>query len=121
MPTLLQNAATWHAGKMKQAAGREVSILQGANIYEEIDGWFDSHNYEVEDNEGFRTSLRVYDWRFLATDLPSGFKFRAGDQIQEAVSTEIHIYEVLPMPGLPASESADSHDVIVIAHCKKVM
>lgn len=121
MPNLLQRAATWHGGQMKAAAGRVVEVRQGENSYEDITAWHQLVNYEVVDNEGYGTSVQAWEWRFLVSDLPSGFVFREGDWIIETnVDETADRYEVLPIGGRPCDENADSSGLQITVRTKRV-
>jgi hypothetical protein len=120
MPNLLQRGATWHGEKMKTAAGRVVQVTQGENVHDATDAWHELQDYSVMDNEGFVTSVHSWDWRFMATDLPSGFEFRDGDLIKETIGDVISTYEVMPIGSEKCWKPADSSSIQITVHTKQV-
>lgn len=120
MPNTMQSAAAWLGGQLKTHAGRVVSVRQGATTHTGLTGWCGMHEHEVEDPGGFYTKAKFYDWEFVASDLPEGFRFRSGDEVLETVDGTVRRYEVLPVGAEPELEEMDSSGVLLKAHTKRV-
>lgn len=120
MPTAMQSAAAWLGSQLKTHAGRTVSVERGGSAVATPTGWCGMHEHEVTDLEGFDVKAKTYDWEFTAEDLPSGFRFRAGDEVVEMVDSVERRYEVLPIGSEPETEEMDSSGVLIRVHTKRV-
>lgn len=117
----MQSAAAWLGAELKTHAGRVVSVRQGATTHTGLTGWCGMHEHEVEDPGGFYTKAKSYDWEYVASDLPDGFRFRAGDEVIETVDGVVRRYEVLPLSAAePEQEEMDSAGVLLKVHTKRV-
>lgn len=123
MTNVLQDAAAWLAGQLKEKAGRTVTYSRNEFRSNPITGWVAKKEYESVGSDGLQTLVTSFDWTFEATDIVvngSQITPRPGDIITEIINGTTIIYEVLPIENRPATEWQDDAGVMVIARTRKV-
>lgn len=121
MPNLMQNAATWLGGQLQTAAGRTVSIRQGAKYVTGIVATVAMLEYQVIDAEQFMTVVQSYDWTFVKADLDAaGIELREGALLTESLNGEAREYESMSIGKRPAVEDLDTSGILLTLHTKRV-
>jgi hypothetical protein len=121
MPNLMQNAASWLGGQLQTAAGRTVSIRQGAQFVSGITAWMEGKEYQVADAEGFLTSVQACNWTFVRADLDAaGITLREGAIITETLNGVAREYSAMPIGNLPCvEEDFDTSGILLMIHTKR--
>ena len=119
MPNLLQDGATWLGARLKESAGRTVTIRQGRTTLTEITATVAMQEYDVKDEDGIATTLLSYDWLFTTADL-SGLEFRDDTQIEESMSGVTSRYEAMLIGDKRVAENADTSGILTLLSTRKV-
>jgi hypothetical protein len=117
MTNVLQLGAQWLGDSLKQAAGRVVSVTDGANTVHGVTATLALAEYETLDDEAFPITVRSFDWVFEAADVEA-VALRAGTRITDDTGA---IYEVAPMSTRPAVEDNDTSGIMLLVHSKRVI
>lgn len=123
MTNVLQDAAAWLAGQLKEKAGRTVTYSRNGFDSAAITGWVAKKEYESVGADGMQTLVTSFEWSFEATDIVvngSQITPRSGDIITETLNGTTIVYEVLPIENRPETEWQDDAGVMVIARTRKV-
>jgi hypothetical protein len=123
MTNVLQDAAAWLAGQLKEKAGRTVTLTRGGVASGSITGWVSQKEYEVVGTDGILTSVTAFEWSFETSDLViSGSQVTPSDgySITEVLNGRTIVYEVLPITGKPCSEWLDSSGVMTLVRTKRI-
>lgn len=118
MADLLSSGASWLAGKLKNFAGRSVTYRRGSTSYSGLTATHQSQLYDVIQEDGIATSVRLDDFIWTYADLP--VKPRQGDLIIETINGVEQSFEVRPIGDLPCWELMESSESLAIVHTKRV-
>lgn len=119
MPDLMQSAATWLAGKLKNNASQSVTYMRGSQqIGSDLKATYGDTRQEVDTEYGI-VSWESKDFIFTAADLTldgNVIEPQRGDKIVNHLG---NVYEALDVPGGKCFRR-DPQEVIVRVHTKQV-
>lgn len=114
MPNLMQRGAAFLGEKLKSAAGRSVTLTQGATTLA-ITSWHARHEYEVVDEQGLPEKVASYDWSIVEEDL-DGLVLRPGATITDGSA----VYEAMAIGTRQCVERLDSSGVLLTLHTRQI-
>ena len=120
MVDLLQSGATWLAGQLKNSVSQSVVYRRGASFVT-LSGTISHQQREVENTAGNITLWENWDLIITAADLilsSSVVLPKRGDTWERTVGSELHVYEVLSLPGEDVYRYSDSHHTMLRIHSK---
>lgn len=119
---LIQDAATWLAGQLKEAGGVTVSYRRGSGSVS-LTATASMHRYEVVDSEGFGIMALSRDYIVTAEDLlisSEEITPRSGDRIVETIRGTEMTFEVMAIGQLKEWEPVDTDGTMILIHTKKI-
>lgn len=123
MTTLLQRGQSWHAARLKVAAGVSGVYRQGNRESASLTATVTLQEYDIVQADGSVNSMLVHDWTFTAADIViegDAITPRPRDTWEVTINGVLESYEVLPLGNKPCFERADTTGIEIRVHMKKV-
>ena len=100
-----------------------IEVHRGSSSTTGITSQAVSRDYDVQDTEGFISVAHSRDYVVDVADYVIDSAIvapRKGDRIKETISTEVHVFEVLPLGTRPCAEWSTTQKPQWVIHTKLV-
>jgi hypothetical protein len=115
---LLAAGASWLAGQLKTAAGRDVTYRRNGNEVT-VTATIGRSQFESQNQSGVIENWESRDYLLPLGDLPFGEPLR-GDVLVEAIGDDVLEFEVAAPRGVPVFHFGDAYRAIVRVHTKAI-
>ena len=118
MADLLAAGASWLAGQLKTAAGRDVTYRRNGQDVT-VTATIGRSQFESQNQSGVIENWESRDYLLPLADLPFGEPLR-GDVLVEAIGGDVLEFEVAAPRGVPVFHFGDAFRSIVRVHTKAI-